>query len=175
MLCDKHLKQLAPYNGPQPECNDKITILSCVGAGPLRFGMSIHEVRDAMNCPVRPFLKALDDTMHTDAFPSALVHVSYEPPGVCEAIEFGPTSMPTLHGKRLVGISTAEVQRMLRELDPPTSRRKPEDGVGFTSHTLGVAIYSPFHLEFPMIPLREFSYLSEDTTNDIVTPTRLLI
>lgn len=125
-------------------------ILSYIGAGPLRFGMSIAEIRAAIDCPVKPFLKGPNAVMFT-AFSPVCVHAYYKPPGLCEALEFGLPSVPTLTGKRLLGVSTAEVQRVLRELDPQL--QSDEDGVGFTSYALGVAIYSPAHLEFPDAPV----------------------
>ena len=79
-----------------------------VGAGPVRFGMTMSEARSAVGQPVRQFLKDPNDEFPTDAFDTEELHVCYKAPGVCDAVEFGSSARLTLNHPRSAneGMST---------------------------------------------------------------------
>lgn len=118
-------------------------IVPYVGAGDLKFGMTISEVRNHMPSSPSPFRKSPADLLLVDAFRREGVHVYYKPPGLCEAIEFGPPALPMLNDHELLGISFTDAVRIVRALDPTVEL----DDSGLTSYVIGVAIYCPFYKE----------------------------
>lgn len=121
-------------------------ITSHVGAGALRFGMTVSEIRSVLPCTAESFLKAASSEHPTDAFRALGVHVFYGRSGRCEAIEFGAPACPTLSGSPLLGVPFSVVSTRLANVDPALEN----DESGTTSASLGLAIYCPAHHEDPM-------------------------
>jgi hypothetical protein len=109
-----------------------------VGVGPIRLGMTVHEVRAAVGGEVHTFRKGPKETRDTDAFEAPGIHVYYKDPGVCEFIEFGGEAVPTWEGHPLLRRPFREVHDLLRAADPAL---QVED-TGLTSLALGIAIYA---------------------------------
>jgi len=123
-------------------------ILPHIGAGPIRFGMTMDEVRQAVGEPPRVFRKAKDSTCTTDSF-SKCIHVFYRTPGVCTAVEFYEPARPFLGDRLFAGRPYAEVAEWLMQQDP-----NPDvDGAGLISRQLGMSLYAPGHLEDPNEPI----------------------
>jgi hypothetical protein len=107
-----------------------------VGVGPIRLGMTIDEVRQAVGGEVRLFRRGLA-TRDSDAFNDRGIYVYYKDPGVCEAVEFGGATMPTLDGHPLLKRPLREVYTLLKARDPSLQVHN----TGLTSYLLGVGIY----------------------------------
>jgi len=108
-----------------------------IRAGPIRLGMTIVEVRAAVDGDVHPFRKAPTDAWETDAFDSLGFHVSYKAPGVSETVEFWGETMPTWEGRPLLRRPFREVHDLLQAADPALQ----VENTGLTSLALGIAIY----------------------------------
>lgn len=108
-----------------------------IRVGPIRLGMTVVEVRAAVDGDVHPFRKAPTDAWETDAFDSLGFHVSYKAPGVCATVEFGGETMPTWEGHPLLRRPFRDVHDVLQAADPAL---QVED-TGLTSLALGIAIY----------------------------------
>jgi hypothetical protein len=108
-----------------------------VGVGPIRLGMTVDEVRHAVGSAVNPFRKSRFAKMDTDAFEDKGIHVYYEVPGVCEAVEFWGATIPTLDRHPLLNQPFREVYGLLKARD---SSLQLHD-TGLTSPGLGVGIY----------------------------------
>ena len=114
-------------------------ILSYIGVGDIRFGMSVDEVRSAINSEATPFLKTPQSIMPTDSFHGDSIHVFYKKPGICEAVEFYKPANPTLMGQEFVGRSFSEVKKWLEHQDSNIEI----DDCGLTSFKLGIGLYVP--------------------------------
>jgi len=114
-------------------------ILSHIGVGSIRFGMSIAEVRKALGEPATPFMKSPYDSLPTDAFCNASIQVFYKQPGVCEAVEFYSPLNPTLTGQPFVGQPFCEVRDWIQQRD----RNVEIDDSGLISFELGIGLYVP--------------------------------
>jgi hypothetical protein len=108
-----------------------------VGVGPIRFGMSVSEVRSVLGGEVRTFRKGRFARGDTDAFLGWGIHVHYSATGICEAVEIGYTTIPTFEGRPLLGRPFREVYELLRSYDPSLQL----DDTGLTSYLLGIGIY----------------------------------
>lgn len=114
-----------------------------VGVGPVRFGMTIQEVRDALAKRPETFRKSPNDAFPTDAFDDLGIHVSYRSPGVCDAVELALAADPTLMGRRLIERPFDELRDWLESLDDGIV----VDDTGLTSFKLGLGLYAPSHQE----------------------------
>lgn len=110
-----------------------------VGAGPVEFGMSVSEVRNAIGGEFHTFKKTAISEMPTDAFKDKGIHVYYKNPGVCEAIEFGTPSEPIFLGHKLVGLPFKEAKKIFEKLDDSLDI----DETGFTSYRFGIGVFVP--------------------------------
>lgn len=109
-----------------------------VGVGPIRLGMTVEEVRQAVGGAVHSFRKGPFAKRDTDAFDDEGIYVYYKDPGVCAAVEFGGGAvMPTLDGHPLLKRPFREVYHLLKARDPSLQLRD----AGLTSYLLGVGIY----------------------------------
>lgn len=111
-----------------------------VGVGPLRFGMSRSEAREAFKpAQIRSF--GSDTATPSDHFidPGSNVLVYYTDDGMVEAVEFARGAQPVLAGRRFLGQPFREAVDSLRELDPGI--QVEHDGA--TSNHLGIGFYAP--------------------------------
>lgn len=108
------------------------------GVGPIRFGMTVEEVRRVMGCKPTPFRKSPQSAYETDSF-NDTIHVYYRSPGVCDAIECFPPAEVTYQSNRFFERAFAEVREWLLNLDPQAKI----EADGLTSFLLGIALYAP--------------------------------
>ena len=130
-----------------------LPIMSYVGAGPIRFGMTAAEVRRVVGTAYSTFKKTAASKMLTDAFHSEGIHVYYKEPGVCEAIEFGKPSRPTFRGTEMLGKPYDEVRAFLTTLDQEVE----EDGAGLIAFSLGLGVYAPSAAKDVKLPVEGVS------------------
>lgn len=120
-----------------------------VGVGPIKFGMPREAVRQALGVEPRIFKKTPLSEMPADAYDEWGIHVHYDPPGVCCAVELAAPAAPTFRGQNLLGRSFGELQEMFRRMDQDLET----DASGLTSRKLGVGLYAPFAEESPGEPI----------------------
>jgi hypothetical protein len=118
-----------------------------MGVGSLKFGMTMDDVRKAMDLPFKSISKT-DTGVPTDSFLENSVHVFYKQPGTCEAIEIFAPLRVLLHGVNLLGEPYDKVKSFLARLDAQLD----EDNAGLISRELGVSIYAPWHSQRPNSP-----------------------
>jgi hypothetical protein len=118
-----------------------------MGVGSLQFGMTIEEVRKAMDLPFKSISKS-DTGIPTDSFLENSVQVFYKQPGMCEAIEIYAPLRVLMNGVNLLGEPYSKVKSFLSELDSQLD----EDNAGLISRVLGVSIYAPWHRKSPNSP-----------------------
>ena len=118
----------------------KFEIQSYKGAGPVRFGMTTTEVREALGPGFETGIRgeAVEGEHPHDYYRKLGCFVYYDASGKVEAIEFG-RSKPTLEGENLLGLSFKELFELITGLDPDVKY----EGEGFTSEKLGVGCYAP--------------------------------
>jgi len=126
------------------------TIKSFERVGPVKFGMSIMEVRRAIDSPVHSFKKTQTSVMETDAFPDLGVHVYYKLPGACEAIELGHPAKPSLQGHDLIGLPFSEILAWIHDLDTALQI----SDTGFKSFKCGIGVYAPYAVTSPKDPVQ---------------------
>jgi hypothetical protein len=98
--------------------------------------MTPDEVRGAMGLPFSSFWKTPDSPYPTDAFDDAGVHVYYESPGVCDAVELWGDAEVYLGPHQLLRINCFDARAILRSLDAACE----EDDSAVTSTRLGVSL-----------------------------------
>ena len=116
-----------------------MTIKPYEAVGPIRFGMSVEEVRRAIGEKVQTFEKAplvFPDLHPVDAFDEVGVHVCYKKSGVCEAIELFPPATPSFLNARLLCRQFSELLGWFTSLDEGVVR----DEAGFKSFKFGIGI-----------------------------------
>lgn len=118
------------------------------GVGPISFGMSAPEVREAVGAPHIPIDKG-GGPVPTDVFTSLGILVYYKPPAVCEAVEFAGPESPTFRGQQLLRRPYSEVEEWLKTLDAELET----DTAGLTSYKLGLGLYAPSALKEPDEPV----------------------
>jgi hypothetical protein len=124
----------------------RFTILPYQGAGALRFGMTVAEIRKQLHPnAATPFQKSPSSSHPTDAFDELGANVYYQKDGRCEAIEFAEPAIPLFEKSKLIGVPFSKVAKLLRSLDD----KLEIDESGLTSYKLGLAIYCPGHQEKP--------------------------
>jgi hypothetical protein len=119
------------------------------GAGAIRFGMSVDEVRRTIGKSFSSFFKTQTSPVQTDAFDSEGIHVHYKSPGVCEAVEMAAPACPTLNGELLVGRPYEQVSSLIKSLDSEVK----EDEAGVTAFGLGIGLYAPSAAKDPRSPV----------------------
>jgi hypothetical protein len=107
-----------------------------IGVGPIRFGMTVDEVRKAMGLPFCVFSKTVDSSFPTDAFDEAGVHVYYKAFGICEAVELWGDAEVFVGSYQLLRIDCLNARAILRSIDPDCVL----DENGITSTALGVSV-----------------------------------
>jgi len=118
-------------------------IVENVGVGPIRFGMTRAEVREALGVPVEEFSKSSSSTATTDSFDTLGVHVYYRASGQCQAVEIASPAVPEYRGRPLLGGPFGETLRWLQSIGcNPTL-----DDVGLNVTAAGFGLYCPGHSE----------------------------
>lgn len=109
------------------------------GIGPVRFGMSVDEVRRAVGMRVETYKKAaalFPDAHPVDAFDEVGMHVFYNNSGSCEAIMLFPPGTPMFQNEPLLNRTFVELLGWFASLDDKVER----DDVGFKSFKFGISI-----------------------------------
>lgn len=122
----------------------KYEIIPHVGVGPIRFGMTIEDVRALFQDKPRSFKKSEDSRWETDAY-FGCVHVFYRTPGMCTAVEMYRPASPFVGDRFFVGVPFGEVATWIKRQDPAATVTE----VGMKSKGLGITIYAPGHHEDP--------------------------
>ena len=123
-------------------------IKSYKGVGQLKLGMKRERIRSLLG-KFTSFMKAPTDKIPTDAFDDDGIHIYYQKPDKCEAIELFQPASPTFRGRRLIGRPYKEVKHWIVTIDPNLR----EDGAGFVSETLGFGVYSSSAVKEPENPI----------------------
>src|SRR5579859_3279567 len=108
-----------------------------VGVGPIQFGMTRTEVRNAVGAVAQPFRKSRFDRLDADFFSTLGMFVYYRDPDVCDSVEFGGIVIPTFEGKPLLRRTFRAVHEFLRARDPALQVHD----TGLTSLRFGIGIY----------------------------------
>lgn len=122
-------------------------VKSYVGAPPLFFGMTSHQIQDVLSSIPEKFKKHKDDEYDTDAF--KWCHVYYKSPGICEAIEFFPPSIVTFNGVNLFERTFKEIKELFLNIDDSIECKES----GLTSYKYGVSFYAPSAEDIPSKPV----------------------
>ena len=125
----------------------KFEIHSHEGAGPIRFGMTTSEVREAVGVEFESFAKH-PDSHPIDILDDAGCHVYYDESGKMEAVEFMEPGYVTLGGVDLLSLSFAEMLNFVKARDPEVKVNMD----GFKSLNLGIGSYSPGGQDEPESP-----------------------
>lgn len=123
----------------------ELAILSYEGVGPIKFGMTQAEVRQAVSEAFETFLKSETSEMPTDFFSGIGVFVYYKSPGRCEAVEMAAPASPTFRGTSLIGRPFSDVLTTIIRADPEAKLHSS----GLKSLALGLGIYAPGGEEEP--------------------------
>lgn len=126
-----------------------LNIQPYVGVGPLRFGMSVHQVRETLNLKPKPFLKSSDSLMSSDSFDEIGLQVHYKMPGICDAVEMGLAADPIFRGRRFIERPFSQILSWFRTIDPLIE----VDDLGLTSFEFGIGLYVPKIGEAPDAPI----------------------
>ncbi|HXB57972.1 MAG TPA: hypothetical protein VNU95_00295 [Candidatus Acidoferrales bacterium] len=129
-----------------------------VGIGPIKFGMTIDEVRNFIKDPPKSFLKGPASTIPTDAFDGLGLHVFYKKPGVCNAVEMFLPASPTFQGQRLIKRSFNESLSWLQNMDDAVK----VDQCGATSFKFGIGLYAPEIKEDDSAPIEAVIVFERD-------------
>lgn len=109
-----------------------------MGVGPLRLGMTKHEVQSLFAGQARSFRKVPDERVPSDLVDNS-VCVYYDEEGRAEAIELAAPQEPTLAGRKLLGRPFSEVRAWLQILDSDLE----VDASGAQSRRVGISVYAP--------------------------------
>lgn len=132
-------------------------VMPFFGLGPVRFGMTIEQVRAALGSTAFPFQKTPTSEYPTDSFNAAHLHVYYRSPGVCEAIEVFPPGAVTYRSNRILGVPFSEVRNWMLREDPALI----VDRSGLTSFVLGLSLSAPA-LKAPGEPVESLLLFEKD-------------
>ena len=134
-----------------------------IGIGPLKIGMTITEIRNAIDMPNKPFKKYDDDEFLTDRFMPDNIFVFYKKPGICEAIEVSRPCKPKFNGVNLLAQPFEDVKNMMLSLDPDLETGKD----GFTSYKLGIGAFCEEQVENPKALIEAIIVFEKGYYNDI--------
>jgi hypothetical protein len=126
-----------------------LEINSYDGIGPIRFGMTVDEVRSVMPSNFRSFMKSRTSKFPADHFMEIGVHVHYRPPGQCEAVEVFKPSDAIFLERRFMGQSFLEIYEWAKTIDP----KLDTDDCGFTSFLHGFGIFASGASKAPLDPV----------------------
>jgi len=118
-----------------------------VGAGPLRLGATVDEVRSRISEAPKTFMKSPLSQHPTDAFLGVGVHAYYRQSGTCEAFEFHKPAV-VLFTTQLLGRPFGQLLSWFTSIDPDV-QAKPS---GLTSLKYGVGLFAPSAQKAPAEP-----------------------
>jgi hypothetical protein len=127
----------------------KFEIKPYVSAGPVRFGMTPDEVRNALNSDVQPSLKSSSD-IPADFFTQLGIFVDYKPPGLAQAIEFNGPALPEFQQQQLLERTYGEIERWIRTIDPEVQVLD----AGLRTFRFGFDVYAPSVKMGPKRPVK---------------------
>ena len=116
-----------------------IDIKPLVGVGPLRFGMSVDEVRAMLGVHYVSFKKTPLSEFPCDHFEDSSTFAYYDKNGKLEALEFYEGANPVLNGYSFMGGLASEAKLRLDE----SGGTLEIDSDSITSLSLGVGVYAP--------------------------------
>lgn len=119
------------------------------GAGPIKLGMTIKQVREILGPDFDPVRRFKDTDFPEDYYSSIFVSVGYKRPGVVESLEFAEPAELIWEGHSLLKVPAEELKALLLSKDPELE----VDGDGFTAHNLGIGGYAPNFDEDPRAPV----------------------
>lgn len=120
-----------------------------VGVGPIRFGMSVQEIRDILAVEVRSVKKTPKSGMPTDFFHSIGLSVHYKQPGRCKAVELVTPAVPTFRGQGLLGRPFNALRDWIETIDDSIEIHD----TGLTSYLFGIGLYVPSARKSPSAPV----------------------
>jgi hypothetical protein len=126
-----------------------LTIFPYSGVGPIRFGMTVEQVRAVVGFAPVSFMKSPLSEFPTDAFDELGVHVYYKSSGICEAVEMGKPAAPVIEGRLLIGHSFADMLRWFKSKDNTVVC----DETGLKAFQSGIGLYAPFAEKNPDEPV----------------------
>ena len=126
----------------------KFEIHSHEGAGPVRFGMTTTEVREALGGEFESFKRGPDEQHPLDKFSDHRCFIYYDASGKVEAIEFAKRGEPMLGGVNLLGLGYADLVKLITMKDPDVVIKND----GFTSVNLGIGCWAPAGEDEPESP-----------------------
>lgn len=124
------------------------TIKPHVSAGPIVFGMTPEQVRQAVNQPHKSFKRTPSSAYPCDFFQTEGVFVYYQADGHAEAVEFAEPAEPMLEGTNLLSIPFSELAALLQRQDATIELEATE----LTSKGVGIGAYAPEAEESPEKP-----------------------
>lgn len=131
-------------------------IISYVGIGPIKLGMTQEEVRKAIGTEVRS-VRRWGENFPSDSFDSPGITVGYHEPGICEFVELSGPVSPTFHGTTFLGRPYHEVRQWFESLDPTVKL----SAVGLRSYRFGITIYARAAVKEPNEPVEAVSIFDE--------------
>ena len=120
-----------------------------VGVGPVRLGMSVQEVRQALGAEFKTFMKTPTSEMPSDFFRTLGFIVYYRSPGLCKAVELVKPATPIFMGRRLLGIRFSGVRSWFENIDDSLEIQD----TGLTSYRFGIGLYVPSARKSPDDPV----------------------
>ena len=138
--------------GPERTEDVSYAIMSYVGVGPLRLGMTRADIHRLLGEEATSFRRAptiIPDEIPQDRYANRGIFIDYSPLGLCRSIEFAGPAAPSWRGEPLLGRPYREVRALFTVWDPALK----EDGAGFTSLELGIGVYAPVAKDHPDDPV----------------------
>ena len=114
-------------------------IISHVGVGPVRFGMTRQEVRTALAAPAEEFRRTLG-SRPADKFQSISAFAYYSDDGRLEAVEFGRLQQITIGDLNLTTTPFEQLLHAVLMLDPDVEIQAKSSG--FVSRLLGAGAWT---------------------------------
>ena len=120
-----------------------LEIIPKKSVGPIHFGNTRKEVRQALDSSVDEFMKTKEASAPTDAFDELGIHVFYDQKDCCEAVELFEESNAIFNNVSLFSMTVKEALTWLNQLDGELEL----DEVSAISQRLGLSLYAAEGLE----------------------------
>lgn len=133
-----------------------------IGVGPVRFGMTIEEVRSALSGKARPSHRTLVEDPLKDAFDEVGMDALYDVAGTCQVLNFGLPARPTLLGQPLLGRPFREMLEWFASIDPAVE----VNDESLISHRFGVSLYAEIAIYEPDTPTEVVVVFSRGSSED---------
>jgi hypothetical protein len=115
------------------------TIYPYEGVGPIKFGMTPHQVHEILGEPSDTFYKTPNSKSPTDQYDNLGCQVFYREPYFCNAIQLFEPANLFFHGNPLISFPFRELKKQFQSLDETTAI----DDEGLTSYKFGVGLWAP--------------------------------